>query len=304
MRDLNLSNVHKTRAKGARFGFTLIELLVAMVIFGVVAGAVVNVMIVSNRSTSDQAQRIDMQQNIRAANAILPAEIRQLNAVDGDIKAMSTTSLTIRATRQLAITCTAPVTGGALTAGILNAATMVVRSPLYSAQRAFAANDSIWVWYEGDVGSRSDDGWLPGKVTVVGAQNCTDGSAGILLTVNLGGLTPPRFNVANVVPNGSPVFGFETVTYQTAVASDSRYYLNMTTPAGTAPVLGPLPDVNGVNFAYYDANGVVTATPSLVRQIGLSVREQSVNRIRKGTTTAYAVDSLLTRVTLRNNPRF
>lgn len=303
MRVLN-RNVQKAQARRARFGFTLIELLVAMVIFGVVAGAIVNIMIVSNRATSDQAQRIDMQQNIRAANAILPAEIRQLDAADGDIKAMSTNSLTIRATRQLGIVCTAPVTGGALVAGVLNAATIVVRSPLYSSQRAFVANDSIWVWYEGDVGTRSDDGWLPGLVTGVAAQNCTDGSAGIRLVVNLGGLVAPRFNVANVVPNGSPVFGFETVTYATGLAADGRYYLNMTTSAGTAPVLGPLPDVDGVTFSYYDANGAVTATPTLVRQLGLAVREQSANRIRKGTTTAYAVDSLLTRVTLRNNPRF
>jgi len=303
MRVLNVSNPHKTRSKGARPGFTLIELLVAMVIFGIVAGAVVDVMIASNRSTSDQAQRIDMQQNMRAANAILPAEIRQLNAVDGDIKAMSATSLTIRATRQLAIICTAPVTGGAMVSGVLNGATIVVRSPLYSAQRVFAVEDSLWVWYEGDAGTRNDDGWLPGKVTAVGAQNCTDGAAGIKLTANLG-FTAPKVNAANVVPNGSPVYGFEPVTYATGLGADGRYYLNMTTPLGTAPVLGPLPDVNGVNFAYYDANGVVTATPTAVRQIGLSVREQSVNRIRKGTTSDYAVDSLLTRITLRNNPRF
>jgi prepilin-type N-terminal cleavage/methylation domain-containing protein len=303
MRVLNVSNPHQTSAKGARLGFTLIELLVAMVIFGIVAGAVVDVMIASNRSTSDQGQRIDMQQNIRAANAILPAEIRQLDAVDGDIKAMSATSLTIRATRQLAIICTAPVTGGAMVSGILNGATIVVRSPLYSAQRAFAVEDSLWVWYEGDVGTRNDDGWLPARVTATGAQACTDGTAGIKLVSNIA-ISAPKLNVANVVPNGSPVYGFETVTYATGLGADGRYYLNMTTPSGTAPVLGPLPDANGVNFAYYDANGVVTATPTAVRQIDLSVREQSVNRIRKGTTTAYAVDSLLTRITLRNNPRF
>ncbi|MDQ6872483.1 MAG: prepilin-type N-terminal cleavage/methylation domain-containing protein [Gemmatimonadota bacterium] len=301
--NLNVQKASPTRAPTrARIGFTLIELLVAMVIFGIVAGAVVNVMIASNRSTSDQAQRIDMQQNIRAANAILPAEIRQLDAADGDIKAMSANSVTIRANRQLGIICTAPVTGGALVGGVLNAAAVVVRSPLYSAQRAFAANDSIWVWYEGNVGSRTDDGWLPGLVTAVAAQNCADGTAGIRLIANLN-LTG-RVNAANVVPTGSPVFGFEPVTYATGLAADGRYYLNMTTPAGTAPVLGPLPDVNGVSFTYYDANGAVTANPLLVRQIGLSVREQSVNRIRKGTTTAYAVDSLLTRITLRNNPRF
>jgi prepilin-type N-terminal cleavage/methylation domain-containing protein len=283
-----------------RHGFTLIELLVAMVIFGLVAGGVMQVIISSQRASTDQAQRIDMQQNIRAANAILPAEIRALNAADGDIKAMSATSLTIRAMRQLATICTAPITGAGL-AGI----TFVVRSPLYSSQRAFAQGDSLWVWYEGDVGSRNDDGWVPGLVTIAPvAANCADGAAGIRLTSNLT-IAAPKFNLANVIPNGAPVWGFESgVTYATGAGADGRFYLNLTSTQGTAPVLGPLPDANGVTFTYYDANGAVTATPALVRQIGLSIRSQSVNRIRKGATSAYAVDSLATRITLRNNPRF
>jgi hypothetical protein len=101
------------------------------------------------------------------------------------------------------------------------------------------------------------------------------------------------------------VWGFETVTYATGAGPDGRFYLNLTTPAnGAAPVLGPLPDAAGVSFTYYDVNGAITAVPTAVRQIGLAIRSQSVNRIHKGSTTAYAVDSLSTRITLRNNPRF
>jgi hypothetical protein len=201
--------------------------------------------------------------------------------------------------RQLAIICTAPVTGAGL-AGL----TVVVRSPLYSSQRAFASGDSLFIWYEGDVGSRNDDGWVPAVITAAPvAQNCTDGTAGIRLIATLG-IVAPKLNKANVIPNGSPVWGFETVTYSTAVAADGRYYLNLASPAGTVAILGPLPDAGGVTFTYYDAAQVVTAIPANVRQIGLNVRSQSVNRIRKGATTAYAVDSLSTRITLRNNPRF
>ncbi|HEV7388751.1 MAG TPA: prepilin-type N-terminal cleavage/methylation domain-containing protein [Gemmatimonadaceae bacterium] len=283
----------------ARVGFTLIELLVALVLFGLLAGGVMNVIITSSRSAADQAQRIDMQQNIRAANAILPAEIRALDAADGDIKAMGANSLTIRAMRQLAMICTSPVTGGVLT-GL----TIVLRSPLYSAQRAFQNSDSLWVWYEGDISTRNDDGWIPALVTAVPvAQNCPDGTAGVKLTVNIG-IVAPKQNKVSVVPVGSPVWGFESVTYSTGTGSDGRWYLNLTSPSGTQPVLGPLPDANGVAFTYYDVNGAVTAVPASVRQIGLSVREQSLNRIRKGATSAYAVDSLSTRITLRNNPRF
>jgi prepilin-type N-terminal cleavage/methylation domain-containing protein len=299
MRVLKASNVLNTGVTIARRGFTLIELLVAMVIFGLVAGGVMQVIIASQRSSTDQAQRIDMQQNIRAANAILPAEIRALDAVDGDIKAMGANTITMRAMRQFAIICTAPVTGAGLVGLII-----VVRSPLYSSQRPFAIGDSLWVWYEGDVGARSDDGWMPAVVTVIPvAQNCADGTAGMKLVVTLA-IVAPKLNKASVVPVGSPVWGFETVTYATGAGSDGRFYLNLTSPAGTAPVLGPLPNANGVAFTYYDANGAITAVPTAVRQIGLAIRSQSVNRIHKGSTTAYAVDSLATRITLRNNPRF
>jgi hypothetical protein len=271
-----------------------------MVIFGLIAGGVMQVIITSTRASSDQNQRIDVQQNMRAANAILPAELRQLDAADGDIKAMSANSITIRAMRQLAIICTAPVTGGVLTGLII-----VVRSPLYSAQRAFANGDSLFVWYEGDVGSRNDDGWIPALITAAPvAQNCTDGTPGIKLIATIG-LVAPKLNVASVIPNGSPVWGFESATYGTGLsATDNRYYLNLTNASGTTPLLGPLPNAAGVTFTYYDAAGAVTAVPANVRQIDLTVRSQSLNRIKKGSTTAYAVDSLSTRITLRNNPRF
>jgi prepilin-type N-terminal cleavage/methylation domain-containing protein len=304
MRILNACNRPSDRARSARAGFTLIELLVAMVLFGIIATAIVKVVTASQRSSVDQAQRIDMQQNIRAAQALLPSEFRQLDAVDGDIKAMSANSITIRANRQLGIICTQPVLGTALTAGALPNLTIVLRSPLYSSQRPFTLNDSAWVWYEGNVTTRADDGWVPFQVTAaVGAQNCTDGAAGIRLigTLPLGG----RPNTNGNITVGAPVWGFESVTYGTGAGSDGRYYLNMTTAGGTAqPVLGPLPDAAGVAFTYYDLNGAVTANPLLVAQIGMMVRAQSANRIHKGTTTAYAVDSLATRITLRNNPRY
>jgi prepilin-type N-terminal cleavage/methylation domain-containing protein len=299
MRLLNRSNRHASRAKGTRLGFTLIELLVAMVIFGVIAGGIVQLIIVSGHASSDQAQRIDMQQNLRAANAVLPAELRTLNAFDGDIRAMGANSINFRANRQLGIMCTVPVLGG-----VLNGLFLVLRSPLYSAQRPFAVGDSVWVWYEGSTATRTDDGWIAGLVTAIAALNCPDGTAGIKLTVNMAPIVAPKLNANGVVQVGSPVWGFEGVTYATGLAADGRYYLNLTTAAGTAPVIGPLPDVNGVSFTYYDSTGAVTAVTARVRQIGLAVREQSGNRIRKGTSSAYAVDSLLTRITLRNNPRF
>jgi len=92
-----------------RRGFTLVELLIAMVLLGLVSTALYKVLLNNQRTFAAQTQRIDLQQNIRAAATILPAEFRELDASNGDIRAMSATSITIFAMRQLAIICTAPV---------------------------------------------------------------------------------------------------------------------------------------------------------------------------------------------------
>src|SRR5205807_10016442 len=84
-----------------RRGFTLVELLVALVLLSVVTAALYRVLVNNQRLYQAQTQRIDLQQNIRAAANILPAEFRELDASDGDIQAMSATSINIRAMRWL-----------------------------------------------------------------------------------------------------------------------------------------------------------------------------------------------------------
>jgi len=65
-----------------------------------------------------------LQQNLRGAAALMAAELRMLDASEGDIKAMASDSIRIRAMRQLAVICVAPVLGGAQP---LTGPTMTVR---------------------------------------------------------------------------------------------------------------------------------------------------------------------------------
>src|SRR5207247_362755 len=64
----------------ARRGFTLIELMIALVLLGMVSAAVYKVLVNNQRVYLAQTQTIDLQQNIRAAAAILPAAFRDLVA--------------------------------------------------------------------------------------------------------------------------------------------------------------------------------------------------------------------------------
>jgi prepilin-type N-terminal cleavage/methylation domain-containing protein len=296
-----------TGARGHR-GFTMIELLVALVLLGIVSTAIYRVLVNNQRLYLAQTQRIDLSQNIRAAGNVLPAEFRELDASEGDITAMSATSISIRAMRWLGFLCSPPVLGGALT-GVA----MIVRGgapgqPLFFGSRAINQNtDSLLIYYDGNPTTRTDDFWATGQITAApNGQNCPDGQAGQRLIINLN-LLGLGANTVGAIPVGAPVRGFERVTYQLyQQAGDTSWYLGFQPGGGTMqPLVGPLLP-NGLTFTYYDANGNVTATRTQVARIDITVRARTVASIRKGGTAplAPAVDSIVTSVALRNNRRF
>lgn len=280
-----------------RRAFSLVETLVALALFGVISTAIYKVFLTNQRAYNVQSQRSDLLQNLRLAAVFLPSELRELDARDHDIVAMSATSLTIRAMRQLGVTCTAPVLGASLTGR-----TVVLRSPLFNAPRAFATTDSIMLWYEGRAATRADDGWARGNITAITNVNCPDGRAGIQLTTNL--ILDGQPNTAGAIPIGVPVRGYETITYRVFQDTDNRYYLGIQTGNTTTAIIGPLVSANGVTFSYRDTVGNITAVDTLVGQIDAMIRAETTDSIQQRGSSARAVDSVNVSVLLRNNRRF
>ena len=285
-----------------RRGFTLVELLVALVLLGIVTTAIYRVLVNGHRTYQSQTQRIDLQQNIRAAVTILPAEFREMNAADGDIKGMWPDSVQIRAMRQFGVMCTAPVLDG----GAVTGKFFILRNEMLTG-RAFVVGDSVVVFHEGIESTRNDDGWAIGRVTLApSAVNCPDGRAGTRVNVDFAAFAAPLTNVAGAIPVGGVVRGFEVVTYKNYQASDGLWYLGMSTPtAALQPLVGPLSGNTGLRLNYYDAAGAVTAVPTNVALIEIIVRERTAQAIQLpqgGRVTP--VDSVTTRVALRNNKRF
>jgi len=137
-----------TRARG----FTLIELMIALVITGLVMGTLYRVLTANQRFYRSQSSILDVEENIRAAAQILPAELKGLDASGGDIIAMSDTSITIKADRGLRFVCVVPdKTNGYV----------VVRNNLAFGYRApDATRDSLLIFRDADVREGSDDTWL------------------------------------------------------------------------------------------------------------------------------------------------
>ena len=302
------------RVPMSRRGFTMVELLVALVLLGLVSAALYRVLVNNQRLYFAQTQRIDLSQNIRAATNILPAEFRELDAFDGDILAMSATSIQIRAMRWLSFVCVTP--------GLPLAFTMTVRGgqtgqPMYYGARNINATDGLLIYLDGDPTTRTDDYWVPATITAIGVGGvggATCPAAGAVTAaqqpatqITFNGTFVAGTNVANAIPVGAPVRGYETVTYQLyKPATDTLWYIGFQPQGGTMqPLIGPIL-ANGLTFTYYNATGAVTAVRTQVARIDITVRARTTSAVRKGGMQAAAVivDSVSTSVALRNNRRF
>lgn len=282
-----------------RGGFTLPELLVALTLFGLVSAGALGLLRQTRDAYRAESQGIDLQQNLRIAAAFLPAELRELDAADGDLVAMTDTAITIRAPRQLAVACRAP---GLSPSGEL---TLTLRDVPFHGYRDFnPAIDSLWVYAEVDVDGSHDVDWMLGSIASLAPDSCPDGWPARRMTTVLhpaGGQVPS----GRVVPSGAPVLGFETVTYRLYRSTeDRRWYVGMKTAADLQPLLGPVTN-DGLAFAYFDSSGTVTTEPSRVSLIEVRVRARTAQPIRRaGGALENQVDSVVMLVALRNNRRF
>ena len=288
-----------------RRGFTLVELLIALTLLAIVTAAFYRSLVTNQRVYQKQTQVIDLQQNMRAAAAILPQELREVDASDSDITAMSATSITFRAHRWMGFICSPPPTGPL--AAFAGTTMILRRDPFYGRAINTTTPDVMFVRYEGDDGTRKDDGWAKAQPTLaVSSLACPDGKPGQLVTMNLNlGALP---NIPGAIVAGSPVLGYETVTYglYQPTPGVGDWFIGLTTVNGTQPLIGPL-QPNGFSLAYYDSTGAVTAARDRVARVDIVVRGLTNQQVRTNTGTsmlARGVDSVRTSVAVRNNRRF
>lgn len=133
--------------------------------------------------------------------------------------------------------------------------------------RNIAAGDSLLIY--------GDSTWRPGAALSVSSTPCPDSTE-------------------------VPVRAFEVVTYRAYRASDGAYYIGVRDGGGLQPIAGPLLP-GGLLFSFFDSAGAPAASARAISQIRIRIRMQSAEPVTRRGVTALLTDSLITRVTLRNN---
>ncbi|HET7321226.1 MAG TPA: type II secretion system protein, partial [Longimicrobiaceae bacterium] len=96
-----------------RRGFTLVELLVALVISGILAAIILQLLQGQTRFTRVQSAREEVQQNARAVVELLAGELRGVPGGDALVQATAD-SVTARVPRVWGVVCTTPATSSRL----------------------------------------------------------------------------------------------------------------------------------------------------------------------------------------------
>ena len=307
------------RALSRRAGFTLIELAIALVLMSLVGGAIVQLLLRQQRFYNSTTDLIQTRQQIRQAAAMLPSDLRGISSIGGDIYAMSDSALEFRSVFGSSVVCVN--TGGRLSTVprvLATGATMTnwARPP--------AVGDSLLVYNDGPTLAVADDDWSRYQITAVtlvtgNVANGCPSSTRLTQPSDVTGANPSYQltlapAAANTIAVGAAIRFFRRVRYRVYRETDNQWYLGFfdcitgRVPVCnlSQPIAGPFQPysatgTSGLQFAYYDSTGAVTATRTLVARISLVVRGQGATLLNlAGAGATVFRDSLRMEVGLRN----
>ena len=278
-----------------RRGFTLVEVLLALVIMGVVTGALYRLLNTNQRLALAQAEQVSLQSNVRTGSLIVPSELRELNTWQGgaadrnDVSVAQPNNITYRAGRGMGFLCQGAAAG---------ATQLILRQSNWTGIRPpDAARDDLHIFIDGDPYDDNDDGWSQLNLTGVASGNACGGALSWALAV-------PAIPAA--VPANTPVRLYEVMQLKLYADPAGEWWLGAQSALDLAPVpvLGPL-TANGFQLQYLDSTGVATADLTAINSVRLTVRGLTDAPVRTGGQAPVArnQEALVTQVLLRNSVR-
>jgi prepilin-type N-terminal cleavage/methylation domain-containing protein len=280
-----------------RRGFTLVEVLLALVIMGVVTGAIYRLLNTNQRLALAQAEQVSLQSNVRTGSLIVPSELRELNTWQGgaadrnDILDPKANSVRYRSGRGMGFLCQNAAAG---------ATKLVLAQSNWTGLRPPDADrDDLHIFIDGDPYDDNDDGWNQLNLTGVAPGNACGGALSWALTVPA---------IPADVPANTPVRLFEVMQLQLYADAAGEWWLGAQSVSALdpapVPILGPL-TANGFQLQYLDSTGVATADLTAINSVRLTVRGLTDAPVRTGgqAPVARTQEALVTQVLLRNSVR-
>lgn len=270
-------------------GFTLVELMVAVVISGILATVIFELVQGQSRFSAMQGARAEVQQNSRGALELITSEIRSLPA--GSIESASGSGIRFLLPRAWGLVCTTAPTSSGTVGVVFPPGTFPAEFP------TDLTTDTGW----GLAIPGSAGGYVAARVT---ANTVANGSCPDSLGVPAGNGAVMRQFTYSALPaaistaRGTPVFVYQRVEYDVALSSTGGprgYWVRRKSGAGNfEPLAGPLLTTgtgvsNGLRFTYLCPGRALTAT-----ELATSA---NLNRIARVKVTAAMQSRSLTRNT-------
>ena len=308
-----------------RTGFTLVEMLITMALLGLIGACVVTVVVRQQRFYRSTSALMDARAQIRQMSAVLPMDFRGISSAGNDISFMSDSAIEFRSSFGSAIACT--LISGATPSIITTPRTTAKNLRMTSWTRTPVVGDSIAIYDVSTTTKASDDRWSMHQITAI-ATVTGDVATGCPSTTKLVAATDmtasnPAYRLTisparpATVTQGAGIRFYRRVRYSLYKnTTDGLWYLGYKdclpgrTPVCSVaqPIAGPYrpyatkgSNKSGLEFAYYDSLGVVTAVPKNVARISVALRGETAGLLQLANGSAGTLqDSLSFEIALRN----
>jgi type II secretory pathway pseudopilin PulG len=308
----------------ARAGMTLLELLISLVLVGLMGGLIIDFLLKQERFYAGVNEILLTRTQVRQAGTTLPSDLRAISSAEGDIYAMTDTSIDFRSTFGSSYLCASNRASSQIS---LPPVTLSKGSALTAWSQQPTGNDSLALYVDGTSIGTNDDTWSYHTITGItiassnAAPGCTSASGLMKSTGDVSSSNPSfAFNISPTqsatVSAGAAVRFFKKVHYSLYKAADGSWYLGYydcrtsRSPVCNTiqPIAGPLrpyvsgqPQNAGVRFTYYDNTGAVTANRLAVSRISILLQADGSKTIQlAGGSPQTFRDSLRIEVGLRN----
>jgi prepilin-type N-terminal cleavage/methylation domain-containing protein len=163
-----------------RRGFTLAEILVAVTLMLIVSGAVYKLLVTTQRVSRDQAQRVNLQSNVRVSSLAVLNDLREIGTFTGgtgdrnDILSIAPSAISYRAMRGSGFICAAPTA----------TEVRISRNTFSGYRDPQPGRDAFYVFLDGDPNTETDDVWLPVAIAAVSTAAACPGTVGNGITLS------------------------------------------------------------------------------------------------------------------------